>query len=83
MEKKIKKLSLNKETLVSLQEKQMKSLIGGNALISDGTTSSYTCAPAGGSCTPVPVSTDSCVTCPKTEAVEAEAVSCCKKTCNA
>ncbi len=82
MEKKTKKLKLNKETLISLQERQMQTLAGGAALISDGATSSYTC---GTGCTPIPISSNSCVTCPKKAAVaEAElvAASCCKKTCN-
>lgn len=82
MEKKTKKLKLNKETLVSLQEKQMRSLIGGEAMASKGSTSSYTCASSGGTCTPLPISQDSCVTCPSKPALAEEAVSCCAKTCN-
>lgn len=74
----MKKLKLNKETLISLQEKQMKSILGGEVLASNGSTSSYTCAPSGGVCNPVTT------TCPvPTESLEAEAASCCKKTCNA
>jgi natural product precursor len=83
MEKKTKKLMLNKETLISLQEKQMQSLVGGQAAMSNGATSSYTCASSGGTCTPVPISTDSCATCPKKAAfADIDAASCCKKTCN-
>jgi len=77
-----KKLTLNKETLVSLQEKQMRSLIGGQAMMSNGSTSAWTCAPSGGSCTPPDPSDNSCITCPKAEAVAEVAASCCKKTCN-
>lgn len=82
MEKKNKKLKLSKETLVNLQEKQLKSLIGGEALASNGSTSSYTCS-SQGTCTPLPISSDSCVACPqKPEVQEFAAVSCCAKTCN-
>ncbi len=80
METKVKKLSLNKETLLRLQEKQMNALAGGEAaLVSDGYTT-------GGGC---PNYTDQ-VGCPGTvtlqsttiEVTAAQAVSCCKKTCN-
>ncbi len=79
--KKIKKLSLNKETISSLQEKQMKSLIGGQALSSRGTTSGYTC---GTGCTPV---TDGCVTsggasCICQQVADVVPASCCKNSCN-
>jgi natural product precursor len=83
MEKKIKKLSLNKETLVSLQERQMQSLIGGAALMSDGPSSGYTCATKG-TCTPIPVEvSNSCINCvPKLGGFDENVMSCCKKTCN-
>lgn len=78
-----RKLSLNKEVLISLQEKQMKSLVGAEMLISEGETSNATCAPHGGECNPtVPssvISCDSCYTCPTGVAM---AASCCEKTCN-
>jgi len=84
MQKKTKKLLLNKETLISLQEKQMQSLVGGQAMMSNGSTSAYTCASSGGTCTPIPISSNSCATCPKKAALEEDlvAASCCKKTCN-
>jgi len=83
MEKKPRKLVLNKETLVSLQEKQMQSLAGGQAMMSDNSTGSYTCASSGGTCNPTVVSSNSCITCPKKVAAAEElAASCCKKTCN-
>jgi hypothetical protein len=54
MEKKpnLKKLSLNKETLISLQEKQMKAVLGGVAeqLYSNGETSSCPSADCSDTC---------------------------------
>jgi hypothetical protein len=80
METKVKKLSLNKETLLRLQEKQMNALAGGEAaLVSGGSTMGSGC----------PNYTDN-VGCPgevtlqsiPNEVQAAQAVSCCKKTCN-
>lgn len=77
--KKIKKLSLNKEVISSLQEKQMKSLMGGSALASKGKTAAYTCG--GDSCF-----CPSSITCPKAEAAadveEPQPPSCCQNSCN-
>lgn len=44
------KLSLNKELLISLQEKQMKSLIGGEMLYTEGHTSSCHSSDCNDSC---------------------------------
>ncbi len=48
----MKKLKLNKETLIHLQEKQMQSLVGGDAvMMSFGESAQYTCPiPQGDSC---------------------------------
>jgi natural product precursor len=76
--KKIKKLSLNKEVISSLQEKQMKSLMGGAALASKGKTAAYTCG--GDSCAICPVSV---YTCPIQNLVEEpQPPSCCQNSCN-
>lgn len=73
--KKIKKLSLNKEVISSLQEKQMGSLIGGEMLASKGKTAAYTCG--GNSCFCPPITKS---------ALEEEDVeqpgSCCQNSCN-
>ncbi len=73
--KKLKKLKLNKEIISSLQEKQMKSFIGGEALASREAFSQGTCnAPCGTySCPP------DCLT---PNLAETQPASCCRKTCN-
>ena len=51
MQKKMKVLSLKKETLLSLQEKQMQSLVGGAALFyTSGETSGCPSADCNGTC---------------------------------
>lgn len=72
----MKKLTLNKETLSNLQEKQMSSIIGGAAMASNGTTSTYSCS--GDSC----FCPESFGCTPQEQKQEAMAASCCKKTCN-
>ncbi len=45
-EPKLKKLSLNKEILISLQDKQMKAVLGGEAMLysfGSGESSAYSC----------------------------------------
>jgi hypothetical protein len=50
-EPKLKKLSLNKETLISLQDKQMKAVLGGEAMLySRGESSSCPSADCHDSC---------------------------------
>jgi len=78
MENKVKKLVLNKEAIIYLQDKQMQALVGGEVLVSNGATSSYTC---GIQCYP-PVGTIDCMTVPITSTVPDIPASCCKKTCN-
>jgi natural product precursor len=64
---KISKLFLNKETLVSLQEKQMKAVLGGEAaLYSSGETSGCPSADCNDSCCKR--------SCKKSEEVEPEVV---------
>jgi natural product precursor len=75
--KKVKKLSLNKEVISSLQEKQMRSLMGGAALASKGKTSANTCD---GQCTVVSLGSTICHCMP--EAVEETPPSCCQNSCN-
>ncbi len=76
--KKVKKLQLNKQVISSLQEKQMKSLIGGAALSSKGSTSAETCGNICGSLTCYPA----CVGPTVLECQVQNAISCCKNSCN-
>jgi natural product precursor len=69
--KNFKKLVFKKETLSNLQQKQMQSLIGGAAMMSNGTTSTYSCSGDSCFCPEIPIT--------KTEEL---AASCCKGTCN-
>jgi len=70
MKPNVKKLQLKKETLIALQEKQLRSIKGGNA----GISMSF-CAPTLEGCPIEPVS----VTCAQNETEPGD--SCCKKTC--
>lgn len=75
MKKNIKKLVLNKETLSNLQSKQMNAIIGGAALASNGTSSTYSCN--GDSC----FCPESFLCAPEVPE-EQNAASCCKRSCN-
>lgn len=71
MKKKLNRLTLNKETLMRLQDSQMKSLVGGGQdAITISSTNAYTCSTCPGT-----------LDCTTTEIPAA--ASCCKKTCNA
>ncbi len=77
--KKLKKLQLNKEIISSLQEKQMKSFIGGNDIATWNTiTSAYTC---GSDCGLGPTIVN-CEIMPQHAAQINSAASCCRKSCN-
>jgi hypothetical protein len=76
---KIKKLSLDKEILVSLQQKQMKSLIGRDGLYT-GPSHGFTCNMGDGTCNPPPLPEENLPTDPLAS-FETNAISCCKKTC--
>lgn len=68
----MKKLKLSKETLIALQDRQMKAAHGGEEGISM-TNCGYT---AQYECTPTPVPTESLEPAP-----EGEAATCCRKSC--
>lgn len=73
--KELKKLSLKKETLLNLQEKQLKAIVGGEVMMSNGTSSTYSCS--GNSCFCPNVTIKRSVA-----PMDDVAASCCKKTCN-